>query len=134
MLDRSKGRRLRFAVAGKIDRQSVPAVIGEKAALQRPYAMVMRGTVDECDRRLTGIKLAIRGVGVRLPVVDREVHGNVVNGVAAGSEGYTLMPTARNRIALQRARLQTDAPKIVRRTVINCHGRNGSCFRSVVQS
>ena len=64
----------RLAVPGQVDRQRVPAVVGEIAALQRPDAVVVRCAVDEYDGGLCAVDALACGVDERARVVDNEIH------------------------------------------------------------
>src|SRR5207237_6147479 len=62
------------AVAGKVERQHVPAVIAEVAALQPEPGMVEAGAVQEAGRRLPGVELAGGGMGEDQLAFDLEIH------------------------------------------------------------
>jgi hypothetical protein len=57
-------------MAGQIDGQHVPAVIGHIAALQRPDAVIAEHAVDENGRGLGRVEGLAAGVGVDVCVVD----------------------------------------------------------------
>ena len=58
------------AVAGQVDRQHVPAVVGQVAGLQDPDAVVVEHAVDEDDGGLGRVEGLAAGVAVGLGAVD----------------------------------------------------------------
>src|SRR5207302_9831258 len=61
-------------VAGKVEREHVPAVVAEVAALQSEQGMVQAGAVHEDERGLPGVELVGGGVGEDRLAVDLEIH------------------------------------------------------------
>ena len=62
------------AMAGQVDGQHVPAVVRQRAALQRPHAVVARYAVDEHSGGLCRVKGLATGVAVQGGVVDGVDH------------------------------------------------------------
>ena len=96
------GRRIAAAaaMAGQIDGQHVPAVVGHVAALQGPHAVVVEHAVDEHHRGLGGIEGLAAGVAVDGGAVDLDVHGQAPAFSAALSVVFGLHHCVANCIVL----------------------------------
>ena len=70
LFDSLRGLTAASAMAGQIDGQDVPAVIGHIAALQCPDAVIAEHAVNENGRWLGRIEGLATGVGVDGSVVD----------------------------------------------------------------
>src|SRR2546421_1497892 len=62
------------AVAGRVAREHIPAVMREVPRLQCPHAVIVACAVDEADARLRRIDVTPAGVGVNRASVDVDLH------------------------------------------------------------
>src|SRR6202030_2829444 len=62
------------AVARRVDRQRIPAVMREVSRLQCPHAVIVARAVDEDDARVRRVDVAPAGVGVDRASVDVDLH------------------------------------------------------------
>ena len=74
LLHAGRGLAAAAAVAGQVDGQHVPAVVGQRAGLQNPHAVVVQHAVDEHGGGLRRVEGFAAGVGVQRVFTKWNVH------------------------------------------------------------